>query len=153
MTQQASSTYTSYTGWMRKKKIAKPMFLHTMLRVRDFDATLRFYVDTLGMKVFDRIEITERRATAMFIGFDDLEAGGCLELIHPWDFNGAFTPGTGYGHVSVGVPDLRATFTKLTDLGVEVIQPPGVVTTGAPFCAFVKDPDGYAVEIVQMGGD
>jgi lactoylglutathione lyase len=143
---------TSYTAWLRTKKIEKPMVLHTMLRVKDFDATLRFYVDILGMKVFDKIEITERRATAMFVGFEGLEAGACLELIHPWDSKGAFTPGTGYGHVSVGVPDLLATFAKLESVGTEVIQSPGVVTEGAPFCAFVKDPDGYAVEIVQMGG-
>ncbi len=149
----SASAMTSYTAWMRQKKIDKPMVLHTMLRVKDFDATLRFYVDILGMKVFDKIEITERRATAMFIGFENLEAGACLELIHPWDFDGTFTPGTGYGHVSVGVPDLRAVFAKLEAVQTPVIQPPGVVTTGAPFCAFVKDPDGYAVELVQMGGD
>lgn len=126
-----------------------PRFLHTMIRVRDFDVALRFYIDGLGMKVLSRFSVPVRRVDAMFIGYADYVQGGMLELVRLWDHEGPHTHGSGYGHISVSAPDLDATLTKLQGMGVEVTTPPTVLIAGGPHVAFVKDFDGYAIELIQ----
>ncbi len=128
----------------------KPRFLHTMIRVQDLDAALRFYTEGLGMKPMgDRFDVPVRRVTAIYIGFEDYAAGGCVELVKRWDDVGPYTHGTGYGHFAIGVPDIEATIARLEALGAEVTLRPTVLLAGAPAVAFVKDLDGYAVELIQ----
>jgi lactoylglutathione lyase len=146
---------TSDTGaaemdlWCWGADATKPRFLHTMIRVKEFDASLRFYLDGLGMKVLDRFDVKVNRVTAMFIGFDGYAAGGCIELVHPWDDEGPYTHAKGHTHISIGVPSLSAMLAKLEPMGVEVIRPPKVLIPGGPAVAFVKDPNGYQVELIQ----
>jgi lactoylglutathione lyase len=127
----------------------KPRFLHTMIRVKEFEPSLRFYLDGLGMKVLDRFDVNVSRVTLMFIGFDGYSAGGCVELVHPWDDEGPYTHASGHTHISVGVPDVMAMLAKLQGMGVEVTRPPTVLIPGGPQVAFVKDPNGYPVELIQ----
>ena len=148
MSQASATIKASTNNWVWGADATRPRFLHTMIRVRDFDASLRFYVDGLGMKVLDRFEIEARRVTAFFIGFGGYEDGGCLELTHLWDVD-AYTHGTGYGHIAIGVPDLPGALAKLEAMGVEVTQRPVKYFADAPHLAFVKDPDGYSVELIQ----
>jgi len=135
--------------WVWGDHAESPRVLHTMIRVRDFDAALHFYVDLLGMKILDRFEIPVRRVSAMFVGFDGYDAGGCLEIVRPWDTDGPYTHGTGYGHIAIGVPDVMATLDRLEADGVKVTTRPVMLLPGAPAVAFVEDPDGYAVELIQ----
>jgi lactoylglutathione lyase len=145
---EAPAAKVEYTAWLRNSKNTAPLLLHTMYRVKNLDATLRFYVDGLGMKMLDRIDIEARRATALFIGYTP---DVCLELVNAWDAASPYSHGNGYGHIAVGVPDLAGIFTKLKAMGVEVIQRPMAIVEGGPLCSFVRDPDGYAVELVQTG--
>jgi lactoylglutathione lyase len=127
----------------------RPRFLHTMIRVRDFDASLSFYIDGLGMRVWNRFDIAARRVSAIFIGFEDYAAGGLLELTRRWGDQGDHTHGTGYGHIAVGAPDIDAAVARLEAMGVTVDVRPTIYMPGGPAVAFVRDPDGYAVELIQ----
>jgi lactoylglutathione lyase len=120
-----------------------------MLRVRDFDVSLRFWRDGLGMRVVDRFEIPARRVSAMFVGFGDYHSAALIELSCPWDRTEPCTPGTGFGHIAVGVPDVPAALARLCAHGGAVIEPPQVMLGDGPQVAIVRDPDGYAVELIQ----
>lgn len=135
--------------WVWGDDATKPRVLHTMIRVKDFDAALHFYVDLLGMKVLDRFEIPVRRVSMVFVGYGGYDAGGCVEIVRPWDTDGPYTHGTGYGHISIGVPDVIALLGKLEANGVTVTTRPTQLLPGAPAVAFVEDPDGYAIELIQ----
>jgi lactoylglutathione lyase len=135
--------------WVWGSDEKEPRFLHTMIRVRDFDNALRFYCDGLGMKVLTRFSVPVRRVDAMFIGFADYEQGGMLELVKLWDHEGPHTHGTGYGHISVSAPNLEETVAKLEAMGVEVTTRPTSLLEGGPLVAFVKDFDGYSIELIQ----
>jgi lactoylglutathione lyase len=139
--------------WVWGSDAHKPRVLHTMIRVSDFEAALRFYVDGLGMAVKDRYDIEARRVTAIYLGFGDYAEGGVLELAHNWDATEPCSHGSGYGHLAIGVPDIDATIAKLKAMGAEVTLPPTRYFAGAPQLAFVKDPDGYSIELIQTRRD
>jgi lactoylglutathione lyase len=129
--------------------ITRPRLLHTMLWIRDPDAALRFYVDGLGMKELYRVDAENKRATGRMVGFADDASGAYIELGQKWDADETYTHGTGYGHIAIGVPDVVALVAKLEAMGFETLDPPAVVIPGGPFRAFVKDSDGYAVELIE----
>jgi lactoylglutathione lyase len=135
--------------WVWGANASKPRVLHSMVRVKDFDAAIRFYVSGLGMKVLGRFEVETRRSTGVFLGFGDYDAGGVLELAHKWDHEGPYSHGSGYGHIAIGVPDVTAMVAKLESMGAEITARPKVLIPGGPAVAFVKDPDGYEVELIQ----
>jgi lactoylglutathione lyase len=135
--------------WVWGTEETAPRFLHTMIRVREFEPALRFYIEGLGMKVLNRFSVPLRRVDAMFIGFADYAQGGMLELVRLWDHQGPHTHGSGYGHISVSAPNLEATVARLQAMGAEVTTPPTVLIAGGPRVAFVKDFDGYAIELIQ----
>jgi lactoylglutathione lyase len=137
-----------YKSWIFALNADKPRFLHTALRVRNIDAALRFYVDGLGLMLFDRIEIEHLRVTALFLGFE--VGAGFLELVCYWDTDAPYTHRPGYNHAAIGVPNLNAILDKLEAMGVEITSRPSVSIQGAAPAAFVKDADGYALELVQI---
>src|SRR5690349_18180301 len=113
MTTKADTAAFDPSLWVWGDNADKPRFLHTMIRVKEFDASLRFYIDGLGMKVLDKFEVKVSRVTLMFLGFDGYAAGGCVELVHPWDDEGPYTHAAGHTHISIGVPDVMAMLAKL----------------------------------------
>lgn len=127
---------------------ARMRLLHTMLRVRDLDATLNFYVDKLGMRLLRRRDFPEDRFTLAFVGYDDEADGAVLEFTHNWGVDG-YAPGTAFGHIAVGVADVHAAVAALAAAGVKVVRPAGPLK-GEPreTIAFVEDPDGYRVELI-----
>ena len=139
--------------WVWGADAPRPRILHSMVRVRDVDTSLRFYVDGLGMKLLGRFDVESRRSTGVFIGYGDYSTGGVLELVDKWDDTGSYTHGSGYGHVAIGVPDILATVARLAAMGVEVITPPTALMPGGPRVAFVRDPDGYELELIQTQRD
>ena len=150
MTSATSSEEFDPRWWNWGTNDSKPRFLHTMIRVKDFDAQLRFYTQGLGMKqLSDRFSVEARRVTAVYLGFEDYAAGGCVELVQRWDVEGPYTHGSGYGHIAIGVPDIAAMTARLEAMGAEVTLRPTVLIAGAPLVAFVKDPEGYAIELIQ----
>jgi lactoylglutathione lyase len=136
--------------WVRDEDELHPRFLHTMIRVRDLERSLRFYVDGLGMSVLDRFEVESRRATSLFVGFENYRESALIEITHKWDMAEPPVHGSAYGHVALGVPDLRATVDRLASAGFEIIDPPQTMISRGPLVSFVRDPDGFAVELIQL---
>jgi lactoylglutathione lyase len=127
---------------------ASARLLHTMLRVRDLERSLRFYVDGLGMRVQRRQEFPEGQFTLAFVGYGPESAATVLELTYNWD-DRDYDLGTAYGHVAIEVADLAAAVERLASAGTAITRAPGPLK-GDPsqHIAFVRDPDGYAVELI-----
>ncbi len=122
--------------------------LHTMIRVTDLDESLRFYVDVLGMKLLRRKDYEGGRFTLAFVGYDDEERSAVLELTYNWDTH-AYDLGTGFGHVALGTSDIAATVAKVRAAGGKVTREPGPMKHGTTVIAFVEDPNGYKIELIE----
>jgi lactoylglutathione lyase len=123
--------------------------LHTMLRVRDLDKSLHFYTELLGMKLLRKQDYPGGRFTLAFVGYGDEKDTAVLELTHNWDQAEPYTIGSGYGHIAIGMPDIYAACEQLQKAGVNVPRPPGPMKHGSTHIAFIEDPDGYKIELIQ----
>jgi lactoylglutathione lyase len=123
--------------------------LHTMLRVGDLERSLRFYTEVLGMRLLRRKEYPDGRFTLAFVGYGEERDHTVLELTHNWD-TGAYEIGSGYGHIAIGVDDITGTCQAIAEKGGRVVRPPGPMKHGSTVIAFVEDPDGYRVELIQL---
>ena len=122
---------------------------HTMIRVRDLDKSLDFYTRILGMEVLRQKEYPEGKFTNTFVGYGPEETHPAIELTHNWDQGEAYDMGNGWGHVALEVPDVYATCEKLQQAGAKITRPPGPMKHGTRVIAFVEDPDGYKVELLE----
>lgn len=122
--------------------------LHTMLRVKDLDASILFYTEGLGMKLLRRNDFPSGRFTLAFVGYGPEESHTVIELTCNWDRAEPYDPGSGYGHVALGVPDVYAACEALRARGVKVVREPGPMKHGSTPIAFIEDPDGYKIELV-----
>lgn len=126
--------------------------LYTMLRVQDLDRSLRFYCDALGMQETRRETFTDAEFTLVFVGYANSDA--LIELTYNWGDN-SYSHGTGYGHIALEVHDIGQVCMHLSDLGIEIVRAPGPMTmapdeTGQrETIAFIEDPDGYRIELIQ----
>lgn len=127
--------------------------LHTMLRVRDLDKSLDFYTRLLGMRLLRRLDFDGPRFTLAFVGYQDLEKGNHIELTHNWDHDEPYELGDGFGHLALAVPDVYGVCQRLESEGVEITRPAGPMMHGGPVLAFIKDPEGYSIELVQLDSD
>lgn len=123
--------------------------LHTMLRVLDLDRSLDFYTRLLGMKLLRRTDYEGGRFTLVFVGYGGESDTAVIELTHNWDQAEPYTIGSGYGHIAIGVPDIHATCDRLAAEGVRILRPPGPMKHGSTVIAFIEDPDGYKVELIE----
>ena len=125
-------------------------FLHTMLRVKDLDKSVNFYTKLLGMKELRRREVPDGKYTLVFVGYDDNSSGaGEIELTYNWDQETPYDTGSGFGHLAVGLPDVYKACEDLKAGGAKITREAGPVKFGTTVIAFVEDPDGYKVELVQ----
>ena len=122
--------------------------LHTMLRVGDLDHSLKFYTEVLGMQVLRRHDYPDGRFTLAFVGYQDESAGAVIELTHNWDTT-SYEIGTGYGHIALEVDDAYAACAAIKARGGKVTREAGPMKHGTTVIAFVEDPDGYKVELIQ----
>lgn len=122
--------------------------LHTMLRVGDLDRSLAFYVDVLGMRLLRRKDYPEGRFTLAFVGYQDEHDGAVLELTFNWDTHG-YDIGTAYGHIAIEVDDAHAACEQIAVRGGRVVRAAGPMKHGITVIAFVEDPDGYRIELIQ----
>ena len=122
--------------------------LHTMLRVGDMDRSIEFYTSVLGMRLLRRKDYPEGRFTLAFVGFADESESAVLELTHNWD-TARYEIGTGYGHVAVEVEDAARACALVKERGGRVTREAGPMKHGTTVIAFVEDPDGYKVELIQ----
>jgi lactoylglutathione lyase len=123
-------------------------FLHTMLRVKDLDASLRFWTDHFGMKLLRRKDFPAGKFTLAFVGYGDETEHTVLELTHNWE-QSDYVLGDQFGHVAIAVDDIHATCQQLRAAGVNVTREPGPMKHGSTVIAFVEDPNGYKVELIQ----
>lgn len=121
--------------------------LHTMIRVGDLDRSLDFYTRVLGMKLLRRKDYPDGKFTLAFVGYGDESDTAVLELTHNWGVE-KYEVGTGYGHVALGVDDVRAAVEKIRAAGGKVVREPGPMQHGSTMLAFVEDPDGYRIELL-----
>ena len=123
-------------------------FLHTMLRVGDLQRSVDFYTKGFGMKELRRRDVPEGKYTLAFVGYGD---GAEIELTYNWDQETPYEVGSGFGHLAVGMPDIAAVCDRIRAAGARVTREPGPVQHGTTVIAFVEDPDGYKVELIQRG--
>ena len=123
--------------------------LHTLLRVGDLDRSIAFYTDVLGMQLLRRKEYPSGRFTLAFLGYGPESEQTVLELTHNWDTS-SYELGDAYGHIALGVEDIRSTCAAISGKGGRVVREPGPMKHGSTVIAFVEDPDGYKVELIEM---
>ncbi len=122
--------------------------LHTMLRVGNLDRSIEFYTQVLGMNLIRKRDNEQYRYTLAFLGYGNEADGAVLELTYNWDTK-HYELGEGYGHIAIGCEDIYSTCENIKQTGGTISREPGPVKGGTTEIAFVKDPDGYAIELIQ----
>ncbi|MCG8417156.1 MAG: lactoylglutathione lyase [Proteobacteria bacterium] len=124
--------------------------LHTMLRVSDLDRSLKFYTEILGMQLLRKKEYPAGRFTLAFVGYGPEVEGACLELTYNWGTD-QYTLGDAFGHVAIEVDDAYKACETIKATGGKVVREAGPMKHGTTVIAFVEDPDGYKIELIQKG--
>ncbi len=122
--------------------------LHTMLRVGDLDRSLAFYTEVLGMRMLRRQDYPDGRFKLAFVGYGSEQEGAVLELTHNWD-TPAYELGSAFGHIALEVDDAYAACLQIKARGGKVVREAGPMKHGTTVIAFVEDPDGYKIELIQ----
>lgn len=122
--------------------------LHTMLRVGNLEESKKFYCDLLGMKLLRQKDYPGGKFTLAFVGYGDESDNTVLELTYNWEVE-QYELGNAYGHIALGVDDIYSTCEQLKAQGAKVVREPGPMKHGSTVIAFVEDPDGYKVELIQ----
>jgi len=122
--------------------------LHTMLRVGDLQRSVKFYTEVLGMKLLRTTDRPEQKYSLAFVGYDTEDRTAVLELTYNYGVE-RYELGTAFGHVAIGVPDVKSACDKVRTNGGKVTREPGPVKGGTSVIAFVEDPDGYKIEFIQ----
>lgn len=122
--------------------------LHTMIRVADLQRSIDFYTKVLGMRLLRKTDYPGGRFTNAFVGYDDESRAAVLELTHNWDTK-SYDLGTGYGHVAIEVEDAAKACEEVRSRGGKVTREAGPMKHGTTVIAFVEDPDGYKIELIE----
>ena len=123
-------------------------YLHTMLRVGNLERSVAFYTQLLGMKELRRSEVPAGKYTLVFIGYGGEADHTVLELTYNWGVD-HYEIGSAFGHLALGVPDVAATVEQLRAAGAKITREPGPVKFGTTIIAFIEDPDGYKIELIE----
>jgi lactoylglutathione lyase len=122
--------------------------LHTMIRVTDLERSVAFYTEVLGMRLLRRQEYPDGRFTLAFVGYQDQASGALLELTYNWDIQ-KYTLGDAYGHIAIEVDDAYHACAEILRQGGNVVRSAGPMKQGTTVIAFIEDPDGYKIELIQ----
>lgn len=121
--------------------------LHTMIRVTDLDSSIKFYTDVLGMTLLRQKDYPEGKFTLAFVGYGDEKDESVIELTHNWGTN-HYETGNAFGHIAIEVEDVYQACDRIKKLGGEIIRDAGPMNAGTTIIAFIKDPDGYEIELI-----
>ena len=121
--------------------------LHTMLRVTDLQKSISFYTDMLDMRLLRRKDFPDGKFTLAFLGYGNESENTVLELTHNWETD-SYEMGNAYGHIAIEVDDVYAACEKIKSRGGQVVRDPGPMQHGSTILAFVRDPDGYMIELL-----
>jgi lactoylglutathione lyase len=130
------------------RTLAGMRILHTMIRVGDLERSLQFYTGVLGMRVLRRQDYPDGRFTLAFVGYGLESARAVIELTYNWD-TGSYDLGAGFGHIAIEVDDAYAACAEIKARGGKVVREAGPMKHGTSVIAFVEDPDGYRIELIQ----
>jgi len=122
--------------------------LHTMIRVKELEQSLDFYCNKLGMKLLRRRDYPGGKFTLAFVGYGDERDNAVIELTYNWGVD-KYEMGSGFGHLAIGVHDIYKTCAELKQKGVKVTREPGPMAHGDTTIAFIEDPSGYKIELIQ----
>ena len=122
--------------------------LHTMIRVGDLEKSIAFYTEALGMKLLRRKDYPGGEFTLAFVGYGDEESSTVIELTHNWGTS-SYDLGNGFGHLAIATDDIEGACDRVREHGGQVTREPGPMKHGSTVIAFVKDPDGYAIEFIE----
>ena len=137
------------SGWEVVKN-TQPRIRHTMLRVKDIDASIEFYTGIFGMTLFRRMDNEGGKYSVASVAYGDENSAPAIELTYNWGKDDDYDKGDGFGHIAIGVPDIYGICERIEAAGMEIPRPPGPLKHGGPnasIIAFVKDPDGYSIEL------
>ncbi len=122
--------------------------LHTMIRVGDLEQSIQFYTEVLGMRLLRRNDYPDGQFTLAFVGYGDESEQAVIELTYNWGEE-KYDLGNGFGHIAIGVSDIYATCAEIKKHGGKVTREPGPMKHGSTVIAFVEDPDGYKLELIE----
>jgi lactoylglutathione lyase len=125
--------------------------LHTMIRVNDLEESIKFYCDLLGMKLLRRKDYPSGRFTLAFVGYGSESETSVVELTYNWDTH-KYDLGNAFGHLAVGVEDIYKVCDELRGKGAKIVREPGPMKHGSSEIAFIEDPNGYKIELIDMRG-
>lgn len=131
-------------------KSTQPRIRHTMLRVKDLAKSIDFYCRLFGMTLYRRRDNEGGKYSVAFLGYGEEDSQPAIELTYNWGRDDDYDKGEGFGHIAIGVPDIRGFCAMLEKEGVDIPRPVGPLKHGGPnasIIAFVKDPDGYMIEL------
>ena len=123
---------------------------HTMIRVGNLEKSIQFYTDVLGMQIIKRKDYPEGRFTLVFVGYGPEATTALIELTYNWDTS-HYDVGNGFGHIALHVNDIVGLCKKVSDSGAKVTRAPGAMKHGTTVIAFIEDPDGYNIELIEKG--
>jgi len=123
-------------------------YLHTMIRVKNLEESVKFYTTLLGMKELRRTDVPDGKYTLVFVGYGDEKSNTVLELTYNYGVD-TYDQGTAFGHLALGVPDIHATCEALRKAGAKISREPGPVKFGTTIIAFIEDPNGYKIELIE----
>ena len=124
-------------------------FAHTMLRIKDLDKSISFYTEILGMTILKKKENTEYKYTLVFLGYGDISENTVLELTYNWG-DQEYDHGNAFGHLCMQVDDVYKTCAMIEQKGGLITRPAGPLKGGTQIIAFIKDPDGYQIELIEQ---
>jgi lactoylglutathione lyase len=122
--------------------------LHTMLRVGDLERSIAFYRDVLGMQLISRKDYPDGKFTLAFLGYGKNPEQAEIELTHNWGVD-TYELGTAYGHIALGVEGIHQVCDRIRAAGGKITREPGPMKHGTTVIAFVVDPDGYKIELIE----
>ncbi|QTL41448.1 lactoylglutathione lyase [Xenorhabdus budapestensis] len=122
--------------------------LHTMIRVSNMQRSIDFYTKVIGMRLLRTSENPEYKYSLAFVGYTDENQGAVIELTYNWGVE-SYEMGTAFGHIALGVDDVAATCEHIKLAGGKITREAGPVKGGTTIIAFVEDPDGYKIELIE----
>ena len=124
-------------------------YLHTMIRVMDLDKSIDFYTKFFNMELIRKNDFPGGKFSLAFLGYGPESNNTVLELTYNWEQTEAYDKGNGWGHIAIGVEDIYNLCDDLENSGLEIIRKPGPMKHGTTLIAFIKDPDGYSIELIE----